>query len=420
MKYLFLICSVTFFSFFTSQSQTTKKVLFIGNSYTAVNNLPLLINNMAMNIGDLLIYDSNTPGGYRLMNHASNTTTLNKINSNNWDYVVLQAQSQETSWSQSQMEIELYPFAESLSNTIRENYECSQPMFYMTWGRENGDASNCGSAPWVCTYEGMDDAITATYTSMADSNKTEVAPAGAVWRYIRTNYPSIDLYSNDGSHPSSAGSYAAACAFYTMIYKKDPTLITWNSNLPDDEANIIKMAAKIIVFDDISTWDFTINPAMADYSEVFNAGEISFTNTSGDFDSLLWDFGDGNSSTEINPIHTYTSTGDYNVSLTVNKCGKSDTKTKTLNITNLGIEDFNLGRINIFPNPVSNNLTLSLNKNYNDISVIFFDITGKSILNRRAKNVASLNINLTLLNSGIYIMKLVADNNIYTSKIIKK
>ncbi|MBQ0787349.1 MAG: T9SS type A sorting domain-containing protein [Oceanihabitans sp.] len=420
MKHIFLICTVTFFSFFASQSQTTKKVLFIGNSYTAVNNLPLLINTMAMNRGDLLIYDSNTPGGHRLMNHASNTTTLNKMNANNWDYVVLQGQSQEASWSQSQMEIELYPFATSLSNAIRENYECSQPMFYMTWGRENGDASNCGNAPWVCTYEGMDDAITATYTFMADTNDTEIAPAGAVWRYLRTNYPSIDLYSNDGSHPSSAGSYAAACAFYTMIYKKDPTWITWNSNLSDSDANTIKMAAKIIVFDEISTWDFTINPAMADYSEVINAGEISFTNTSADFDSLLWDFGDGNSSTEINPMHTYLAIGDYNVSLTVTKCGKSDTKTKTLNITHLGIEDFNLGRINIFPNPVSKNLSIDLNKNYKDLSVILFDSTGKAVLKRKAKNATSLNINLTPLPSGTYIFKLYADNTIYTSKISKK
>ena len=59
---------------------------------------------MAMSTGDLLIFDSNTPGGFRLLIHATNTTTLNKINLNNWDYVVLQAQSQETSWSQSQME----------------------------------------------------------------------------------------------------------------------------------------------------------------------------------------------------------------------------------------------------------------------------------------------------------------------------
>lgn len=94
-------------------SQTSKKVLFIGNSYTAANNLPLMVSEMANSTGDILIYDSNTPGGFRFMDHASNSTTLTKISSNNWDYVALQGQSQETSLSQSQMETEVFPYVEA-------------------------------------------------------------------------------------------------------------------------------------------------------------------------------------------------------------------------------------------------------------------------------------------------------------------
>ncbi|HLV40114.1 PKD domain-containing protein [Xanthomarina sp.] len=419
MKHFLLTYIFVFLSFFSISSQTTKKVLFIGNSYTAANNLPSMVNNMAQSTTDVLIFESNTPGGFRFINHASNTTTLNKINSNDWDYVVLQAQSQETSFGQLQMETELHPFAESLSQTIRANNECSQPMFYMTWGRENGDASNCGSLPWVCNYEDMDDVIRATYLFMAETNDAEVAPAGAVWRYLRTNHPSINLYSGDGSHPSLAGSYAAATVFYTMIYKKDPTLITWNSSLSQTDANIIKMAAKTIVFDDMSTWDFTINPALADYSEVINAGDVSFTNTSAGFDTLLWDFGDGNTSTEINPVHTYADTGNYLVSLTVTKCGKWDTKTKTLNISNLSIEEFDLNGITVFPNPISNRLNIKLNRNYKDLSIEVFDIMGKSIIKRNAQNVESLNLDVTVLGRGMYILRIIADTHYYASKVIK-
>ena len=240
-----IFCSVFFLCIaFSSFGQTTKKVLFIGNSYTDVNNLPAMVSNAAASTGDVLIYDSNLPGGSRFINHASNPTTLNKINSNTWDYVVLQAQSQETSLNESQMVTEVYPYATSLSNAIRANNECSQPLFYMTWGKENGDAGNCPYLPWVCTYAGMDDKIRETYITMAQQNNAELAPVGAVWRYLRTNHPSIGLYSSDSSHPSLAGSYAAACAFYAVIYKKDPTSITWNSTLTEAQATTIKLATK--------------------------------------------------------------------------------------------------------------------------------------------------------------------------------
>jgi PKD repeat protein len=57
--------------------------------------------------------------------------------------------------------------------------------------------------------------------------------------------------------------------------------------------------------------------------------EVTFTNTSrGDYAESLWDFGDGETSTEINPTHTYTVVNFYTVTLSVNGPGGSDTETK--------------------------------------------------------------------------------------------
>jgi len=420
MKYAFVTSVLIFLSVFIAQGQATKKVLFIGNSYTGVNNLPLLVQNIAIDMGDVLVYDSNTPGGFRLMNHATHTTTLNKINAQAWDYVVLQAQSQETSWSNAQMQTELYPYAAALSNAIRANNDCAQPMFYMTWGRENGDSSNCGSAPWVCTYEGMDDAIKNTYNFMAANNEAEVAPVGAVWRYIRTHYPTIDLYAADGSHPSLEGSYAAACVFYTMIYKKDPLGINWNSSLSTLDADRIKMATKNIVFDQMPTWDFTVNPAKANYLEVVNGNQITITNTSDDFDSLLWDFGDGNTSTDLHPIHSYTAVGDYNISLTVYKCGKWDTMTKTVSIAQLTNNVALLEQIEIYPNPVKDKLSISLNSTYHNILLELYDLNGKLMLTTNHTQGKDLKADMSRLSSGIYLMKLSTEGHTYISKILKK
>jgi hypothetical protein len=353
------------------------------------------------------------------MDHASNPTTLAKINSDNCDYVALQAQSQETSLSQAQMEAEVFPFAEALSNIIRTNNECSQPLFYMTWGRKNGDTANCAERPWVCTYEEMDDVIKATYIFMSETNTAELVPAGAVWRYLRENHPNIELYSGDGSHPSLAGSYAVACAFYTMVYKKDPTLITFNSTLTENEANIIKMATKTIVFDEITNWDYTQNP-VADYSEVINGAEVAFTNTSSSFDTIFWNFGDANTSTEFNPIHTYAESSLYNVSQTITKCGKTDTKTKTLNITVLSTEIVNPKTFSVYPNPTSGNLTLLFNKKYKKINSVISDLSGKVLLSTSVDNVAELLLNITTLSKGIYILNIKADGQVYVEEIVKK
>lgn len=74
------------------------RVLFIGNSYTAANDLPKLVANMAASTGDTLEYDMSAPGGVSFFNHIdpyaiSYIHTLTKLKAGGWDYVVLQEQS---------------------------------------------------------------------------------------------------------------------------------------------------------------------------------------------------------------------------------------------------------------------------------------------------------------------------------------
>jgi len=409
------------FSFFslTLQGQDSKKVLFLGNSYTAFNNLPSMVSSMATSTGNTLVYDSNTPGGYRFLNHVINATTLNKINSNDWDYVVLQAQSQETSLNQTEMETDVYPHATTLCNAIRANNECSEPMFYMTWGRENGDAGNCAAYPWVCTYEGMDDAIRTTYTFMANENEAEVSPVGAVWRYLRENHPEIDLYTGDGSHPSLTGSYVAATAFYTMIYKLDPTLITWNSTLSETEASTIKLATKTVVYNVIADWDFTVNHANPSFTTTIVDGEVAFSSVD-NLDSYSWDFGDGNTSTDSNPTHTYLANDDYMVSLTVTKCGEINTQNQSITIDNLSTPEFNIVQsISMSPNPVQNELYIKFNDIKDNMAIFLYDITGKQVLKKDIIVKENTVINMSALSSGLYLLNISTENGLFTTKILK-
>jgi len=73
-------------------------------------------------------------------------------------------------------------------------------------------------------------------------------------------------------------------------------------------------------------------PAVADFTGTPTSGavplEVDFTNNStGEFDTCLWDFGDTTTSSDCNPSpHMYTDIGVYTVSLTVSGLGGSDTK----------------------------------------------------------------------------------------------
>ncbi|MCF8295725.1 MAG: SGNH/GDSL hydrolase family protein, partial [Bacteroidales bacterium] len=136
-------------------AQDSRKVLFLGNSYTYVNDLPQTAVALAASAGDQLTVDVNAPGGYTLQGHSTNQTSLDKIKLGGWDYVVLQEQSQLPSFPDFQVESEVFPYAQDLDSVINAFNECGETMFFMTWGRKNGDASNCANWPPVCTYEGM-------------------------------------------------------------------------------------------------------------------------------------------------------------------------------------------------------------------------------------------------------------------------
>ena len=313
---IIFLLSIHFFTGSVLKAQQSNNVLFLGNSYTGVNNLPQIIRDVALSAGDTLIFDSYTPGGYKLTDHNSDVVTQGKIIAGGWDYVVMQGQSQEAITSN----ISFESGARNINLLISEYNPCAVPMLYMTWGRKNGDASNCASYPVMCTYEGMDSTIRNNYLELASSIHAEVSPVSIAWNYLRQNYPGIELYTPDESHPSAAGSYAAACCSYATIFKKDPTLITFNYSLSATDASIIKNAVKTEVFDNFSFWDFKQVPA-SDFEYEIGAGvnEISF-HAENLVDTYLWDFGDGTTSSSRNPTHSYSSDGTYIVVLTATNC----------------------------------------------------------------------------------------------------
>lgn len=387
-------------------SAQTKSALFLGNSYTYYNNLPLLVSNLTLSMGDTLEYDMNAPGGYRLMNHATNTTTYQKIDSRDWDYVFLQAQSQEPSFTPEEVEVDVFPYAKKLADTIRYNYACTELVFYETWGRLNGDELNCDTWPPVCSYWGMSNRLLIGYLLMARQNMASIAPVGLAWQQVRLEEAEhgINLYASDGGHPSVAGSYLAACVMYRTIFKKKIENANFYSTLDSSTAVYLQSKANRVfesdflyelndtiynenfVFD-YATWHQEGHSVLAELQIDLNAFEITCHNHSVNAETYNWQFGDGNISTDLEPIHNYSTAGQFMVQLAASNSCSVDSAAMQIEIieTSVQIPDqirpslsINNGNINI-QGLKSQYKSLDL-YNLNGLHIQHQDISGKDFV----------------------------------------
>lgn len=249
---------VTFCAITISHAQRPKikKILFIGNSYTAVNDLPNWTKQVAESMGDTFEFTAISPGGTTFQRHSTDPQVLSELASGNYDVVILQEQSQLPSFPPQQVESDCFPYAKDLVNAARAGKSCVQILFYMTWGRQNGDASNCAFWPPVCTFAGMNELLRQNYVQMAKDNYANVAPVGSVWRDVRSSDGSIQLYQGDGSHPSTTGTHLAAITIYRSLFGKDVTTDAFHMGIADSDHDLIRGIANRIVKDSSTLWQY--------------------------------------------------------------------------------------------------------------------------------------------------------------------
>ena len=108
------------------------------------------------------------------------------------------------------------PDVEKISRAIQETNPCTMPVFFMTWGKRDGDSQNCGNHETFCSFDGVQNMLTPAYLSMAyASQPASVAPAGEAWRiYSDRN----SLFAGDGSHASASGTYLTALTMLETIW----------------------------------------------------------------------------------------------------------------------------------------------------------------------------------------------------------
>ncbi len=416
MKY---ILTTLFWSVLLVSSAQTKRVLFVGNSYTASNNLPATINSLANSLGDTLIYDSNTPGGYRFLHHVSNTTTLNKIALGGWDFVSLQAQSQEPSFSPAQVSSEVYPHAKTLVDSIKSADACVEPIFYMTWGRKNGDAANCAAYPPVCTYDGMQQRLRESYLEMGFDNNATVSPVGAVWKQVRDSVPLLELYTADESHPSPAGTYLAACTFYAAMWRKSPVGASFISSLPAADAAVIQYFADKVVLDSLSTWYIGHTDISTSANVTHQSGATyNFSDSSQNADSVQWTTDGTTTTVPAGQLvsHTFSDTGLFQIELIAFNGCQSDTVITNQYVSAVGIEFLNKSNIRLYPNPAGELVRISSNSNIQ--TVVLMDFQGKKLRLVENINLQEFEFRVGELATGSYLVEVGTNYGIELHRIV--
>jgi hypothetical protein len=178
-------------------------VLFIGNSFTARNNLPDLVAQLAQAADQDLDHKLINQGGASLRMHWNKGEAQKAIQTRKFDFVVLQEQSTLPIKNAARMRENILLFDEAIKAAG------AKTALYMTWARRNAPNSQ--------------KAITDAYTSVAQEVKATLIPAGLAWQKFLAKHDKPVLHDRDNSHPTLAGSYLAACVAFAALFKQDPS-----------------------------------------------------------------------------------------------------------------------------------------------------------------------------------------------------
>jgi hypothetical protein len=186
-------------------------------------------------------------GGWTLADHVNSSDTLSQITSSKWKYVVLQEQSEIPAMEQSRTAI-MYPAARFLASQIEG--AGALPVFFLTWAHRNG---------WpdygFQDYQTMQFQIDIGYLGIAQELSVPVAPVGYAWLLTQGQNSQLNLWQEDGSHPTEEGTYLAACVFYGVIFQQSPKGLTYQAGLTKETATFLQQIAGTTVLDNAAQWN---------------------------------------------------------------------------------------------------------------------------------------------------------------------
>lgn len=180
-----------------------RRMLFVGNSLTYWNDLPLIVQALADSAGgaSLAVMMVAFPD-FNLDDHRARGTAERAIALGGWEVVVLQQGPSSLPENRAQLRASVGV----LSGEIRA--VSATPALYSVWPQSSRRADF--------------DAAIESYRLAAQDVSGLLFPVAAAWLAAWERDPALALYSPDGLHPSTAGSYLAALVMYGVLYDRSP------------------------------------------------------------------------------------------------------------------------------------------------------------------------------------------------------
>jgi hypothetical protein len=186
-----------------AQLAVGRPILFIGNSLTYVNDLPLIVQALADSAGgERLAVQAVTAGGYSLEDHWNAGTAPHTIAGRQWSVVVLQQGPSSLPESREN----LREWTRRFDAEIRR--AGGRTALYMVWP----EAARAAAF----------DAVVESYALAAADVHGMLFPVGEAWRVAWSRDAQAPLYGPDGFHPSAAGSYLAGLVMYGLLTGESP------------------------------------------------------------------------------------------------------------------------------------------------------------------------------------------------------
>jgi lysophospholipase L1-like esterase len=183
----------------TAAGPQSLRVLFVGNSLTATNDLPSQVAALAAATGRKLEYRTVAFGGYNLEDHWDNGEARRALAGGGWDVVVMQQGPSAFPESQADLRLWASRFAEEARS------HGTRPALLTVW-------------PEGWRADALPEVIK-SYSRAATAARAELLPAGVAWQLAWRCSARAPLYGPDDFHPSPTGTYAAALVVYGRLFR---------------------------------------------------------------------------------------------------------------------------------------------------------------------------------------------------------